>query len=85
MQQEVIMPHQTKPGRSLLQAYYHFLRDPNESRLLKMMPLALMGIVPFTILEDIFLPFLGIIEVLPTTLVVVVVAFLTYRRVQTHR
>ena len=83
---EIVSPKgRPAKGGSWMQAYMMFLKNPSESRALKMMPLVLLGLVPVTVLDDLVLPGIGLIDNVPTSLVVIVVGVLTWLRVKSYR
>ncbi len=66
-------------------AYFEFIRSPHENRILKMMPLVLMGVIPISLLDNFFIPVLGVIDDIPTTLLTIIVVVITLIRVRTYR
>ncbi len=70
--------------RSWLEAYKRFLMSRDESLGLKLLPLAALGIVPLAVADDI-IPFVGMIDDIPTGLLVAFIAWRTWRRVRTYR
>jgi len=87
MEQPEIIPPPKKSNRPTgwVTAYFRFVSSPNESRILKLMPVVLLGIVPISVLDNFFIPVLGIIDDIPTTVLTVIVLILTWLRVQTYR
>lgn len=84
---EIIPPRKPQPdgARSWPAAYLEFIKNPRENRVLKMMPLALVGIIPLSVIDDFLIPFIGVADDLPTSVLVLVVLFLTWRRVKIYR
>ena len=66
-------------------AYVAFLRSPHESRILKLMPLALIGVVPLSIVDDFLLPVVGIADDIPTWIVTLIVVGMTAWKVKRYR
>jgi hypothetical protein len=66
-------------------AYREFVRSPSENRLLKLMPLVLIGIVPISALDDLVIPIFGTIDDIPTTLLTIITLVLTGLRVRKYR
>ncbi len=59
---EIVSPGgRVQSRKSWPQAYMAFLESPHERRVLKMMPLVLMGVVPLSIADDFSFPFLGLL------------------------
>lgn len=71
--------------KSWAEAYVAFLLNPNEHLPTKLLPLAAIGVIPLSLLGDLMLPFVGLLDVIPTSLFVVFAIFRTWRRVRTYR
>jgi hypothetical protein len=71
--------------KSWTDAYRAFLKSRDESFGLKVLPLALMGIVPIALANDVLLPFIGVIDNIPTSLLVLFTVWRTWTRVKTYR
>ena len=84
---EIINARESRPyqRRSWLSAYGAFLSSPHELRVAKLMPLALMGIIPLSILDDLLIPVFGVIDDLPTSILTIVVVIYTANRVNKYR
>ena len=84
---EIMNARESRPyqRRSWLSAYGAFLRSPQEHRVAKLIPLALMGIVPLSILDDLLIPVYGVIDDLPTSILAIVVVIYTAKRVNKYR
>lgn len=87
MEEPEIIPPNRKPviQRGWVLAYLEFLRSPHENRVLKMMPLALIGVIPLSILDDVLLPGLGLIDNVPTWLLTVGVLTVTAYKANRYR
>jgi hypothetical protein len=62
-----------------------FLMNPREPLGIKLLPLAVLGLVPLSIADDFLIPFLGVADNIPTSLLVLFTAFQTWRRVRPYR
>lgn len=83
---EIISPNtRSKKTRSWAGAYIQFLRSSQESRVLKMMPLVLAGVIPLSVADDFILPIVGLIDDIPTTLLTIIVIVITAVRVRKYR
>ena len=83
---EIIPPSQKfVSNKSWVAAYFEFIRSPHENRVLKLMPMVLLGIIPISLLDNFFIPILGLVDDIPTTIVTIIVLILTWRRVRTYR
>lgn len=71
--------------RSWGEAYKLFLKSPRELLSVKLLPLIALGIVPLSVASDLLLPFVGVIDNIPTSLFVMFTIFQTWRRVRTYR
>jgi hypothetical protein len=79
-------PNQTNTTtRSWFDAYRAFLLNPHENITTKLLPLAVVGIIPLSFLDDLILPFAGVLDDIPTVLLVLFAAFKTWQRVRTYR
>ena len=65
-------------------AYGEFLKDPNESKMLKLAPFVVTPYVPVAILDEL-IPILGSFDDIPTVAIVAIVAAKTISRVRNHR
>ena len=65
-------------------AYIRYLRDPEESILLKILPLIMLGLLPEIIVSNL-IPVLGIAEDTTSILATSAVLYRTYRAVRRHR
>ena len=72
-------------SRSWIDAYKQFLKNPRESFGLKVLPLVAMGVVPAALATDVLLPFIGIIDNIPTSLFVLFVIWRTWKQVKNYR
>lgn len=66
-------------------AYKLFLKSPSESFGIKVLPLVLLGVVPIVFADNILLPFVGLIDDIPTSLLVIFTVFRTWSRVREYR
>jgi len=73
------------PQRSWASAYLKFLLNPAESLGLKLLPLVVIGVVPAELAGDVLLPFLAVIDGVPTALFALFVLWRTWLRVRTYR
>ncbi len=67
------------------EAYKSFLKSPDESFGLKILPLIALGVLPLSLADDILVPFLGIADDIPTSLLILFTVFRTWQRVRHHR
>ena len=84
----VARPRSTRPGvntRSWFRAYLAYLINPHEHIATKLLPFAAIGIIPLSLLDDVLLPYLGVLDDIPTGLFVLFAAFRTWQRVRTYR
>lgn len=83
---EIIPPQRTYlRSNGWVKAYFEFIRNPSESRTLKLMPLILIGVVPISILNNLILPVIGNIDDIPTTVLTIFIVVVTVVRVRTYR
>jgi hypothetical protein len=73
------------PQRSWLEAYRAFLLNPRELLNVKLLPLIVLGIVPLSMADDLLLPFLGVVDDIPTALIVAFAVIRTWQRVRKYR
>jgi hypothetical protein len=66
-------------------AYFRFLKNPEERLGTKLLPLVAVGIIPVSLVEDVVLPFLAVIEFVPTSLFIIFTLFRTWQRVRLYR
>lgn len=87
MEEPEIIPSSKKSIRQKgwVAAYFEFIRSPHESRIIKLMPLVLMGIIPISLLDNFFIPVLGVVDDIPTALLTIVVLAITIMRVRKYR
>jgi hypothetical protein len=78
-------PNQTTVQRSWSEAYLKFLSSGRENIFLKIAPLALVGIIPLSILDDVLLPIIGVADDIPTSILVAAIVALTWNRVRKYR
>jgi len=84
-QQNVIRYRESvQPKASWSKAYKRFLLSGHESLLLKVAPLAMIGILPFDIISNL-VPVIGELDDIGFIIVLAVVAFRTYERVRKYR
>jgi len=77
---------QARPvARSWFDAYKMFLMNPDESFGLKILPLVVIGVLPAMLADDILLPFLGVLDDIPTSILAAFVIFRTWMRVRRYR
>jgi hypothetical protein len=70
--------------KTWFEAYKQFLTSRDESLGLKLLPLAALGIVPVAVADEI-IPFIGMLDDIPTALLVGFIAWRTWLRVKTYR
>ena len=71
--------------RTWVQAYIKFLTNPAEHLGLKMLPLAIMGLVPIAVADDILLPLMGMADNIPMWILTAFTVWKTWTRVRTYR
>lgn len=84
----VARPRSTRPSintRSWFRAYLTYVINPHENIATKLLLFAALGIVPLSLLDDVLLPYLGVLDDIPTSLFVLFAAFRTWQRVRTYR
>lgn len=80
------MPTRVRPlPRTWLQAYLKFLTNSNEHLGLKLLPLAIMGLLPIAVADDVLLPFLGMADNIPMSVLIAFTVWRTWTRVRTYR
>lgn len=84
---QIIPPGKRAPQQLLdwPKAYLKFLQSSKEHKTLKMMPLVLVGIVPLSVLDDLLLPGIGLLDDIPTGLLAVIVLAITANKVRQYR
>lgn len=85
MEQKSGNNQQVRSQRGWPAAYARFLASRSERITTKLLPLALTGIVPLSILDDALLPGIGLIDDIPTALLAAIIAAVTWRRVREYR
>lgn len=71
--------------RTWTQAYIKFLTNPTEHLGLKLLPLAILGLVPIAVADDILLPFLGMADNIPMWVLIGFTVWRTWLRVRRYR
>lgn len=71
--------------RTWAQAYLRFLMNPSEHLGLKLLPLALIGLVPIAVADDLLVPFLGLADNIPMWILASFTIWRTWLRVKTYR
>lgn len=88
MKDIVVKPAETRvrdESRTWVQAYIKFLTNPREHLGLKLLPLALLGLLPIAVADDILLPFLGLADNIPMWILVAFTVWRTWLRVKDYR
>lgn len=71
--------------RSWGQAYRAFLMNPKELLSVKLLPLIALGVLPISMATDVLLPVIGMVDNIPTALLVLFAVGKTWQRVRTYR
>ena len=84
----VARPRTAQPNektRGWLDAYWAYLLDPYEHIGTKLLPLAALGLIPLSFVDDLLLPFVGVMDDIPTALLVLFAIFRTWQKVRAYR
>lgn len=84
----VARPRTARPDgktRGWFDAYRAYLMNPHERIGTKLLPLAALGLIPLSIVDDLLLPFVGVMDDIPTALLVLFAIFRTWQKVRAYR